>query len=282
LLDDLHAIDEEGSRSLHDFLESGRYAPLMGEPNPLHSDAAIVCTVETPVWNKIKTEGLLPKAFTDRVERRKLIIPPFSERLDDLACLVDHYCAKHAEQTGKHVGLTNAAVEWLLDFRSLVSGARDLQNVLHDLLGDNPGMFELDVADVKAYALRNNLLPAPSPVNVRVDRPRPPRTPDPLWADVPSLAVAALEQELKLSTEQAERLREQLFEGPYPEIWESFLKLKASHKDFDLRLFTELLRYYAIIDNGNVVEAAAPLGVTRQALGEFVNQARRTRKRPKA
>jgi DNA-binding NtrC family response regulator len=272
LLEDLHVIDQEGSSSLHDFLETGRYAPLMGEDR--QSSAALVATVESSAWNECRISGSLPQSFMDRVERRRLLVPPLAERRDDLACLVAHYCAEMERKTGNDVEVTDAAVEWLLE-SGLVGSVRQLQSFLKGLLQDNSALFRLDVADVEAHARRSNLLPKQSSPPPPVGRPRPPQPPlEAAWGDVPDLAVAVMARDLEVSPDEARRLFDEFFGEQLPEVWARFQSMKAAHEKFDLRLFNELLRYQAILANGNVARAARQLGVTGAALGGFVRESR--------
>jgi DNA-binding NtrC family response regulator len=279
LLDDLHQLTDGGRAILHRFLDDGRYTRL-GEEHlpPRCAEAAIVCTVETPAWEEIKAEKNLGDAFINRVERLVLRIPPLRNREEDLKYQAQVFCEHASESFGESMRLTAGALDALVELGFAGRNSRALNDFVCHLVQDNARVTqELDESHVAAHAGEAGWLPRLSQTSAVPVAAIPlpwPLGGQSVWARrISELAVRALMDAYGLDRPAAEQDCRVLFEERFPRLWEEFgslIQCVDAARPMEIKLFDELLRYYAIYLLGNPADAARRLGMKDTTLREFV------------
>lgn len=280
LLDDLHKLSDGCSVILHSFLDDGEYSHLGEDEVRRRGKAAVLCTVESPRWEQIKAEQLLSESFVHRVEQLVLRVPPLRDRPEDIEYQANHYCALMSQEIGEEMELSPGAIAWLVDYGFPGGNSRKLRDFVRGVQTAHARVTDyLDVAELEEYATETGLS-APTTSRVRVSAvPEGGATPD--WpgetgswrARIVALASLALVDEYDLAPEAANAACRELFEDHFPRLWDALAGIGRSldpERPIEIKLFDELLRYYAIYRAGAPAKGARELGMKDNALREFV------------
>lgn len=297
LLDDLHKLSDGCSLILHSFLDDGEYSHLGQDEVRRTAQAAIVATAESPSWEEIKNEQLLADSFINRVEQLVLRVPPLRSRPEDIEYQAMHYCALQANHLGVEMELSPDAVAWLIDYGFPGGNSRRLRDFLKGVITSHARVTDyLDVPDLEEYAEETRLLQkgrasttesfGSPPPSAQTDFKTPPAWPptkdESGWPSrVAELAVQAIVDEYNIELEDARVLCRDLFEEHYPRLWaelRSITHKPDSQRPMDIKLFDELLRYYAVYLAGNPAKAAKELVMKDNALREFIYSREQKRK----
>ncbi|MFO0948491.1 MAG: sigma 54-interacting transcriptional regulator [Planctomycetota bacterium] len=290
LLDDLHKLSEGASVVLHSFLDDGEYSHIGQDEIRRRSEAAIVCTVESPKWEEIKGEQELAESFIHRVEQLVIRVPPLRSRPEDIEYQATSYCSYYAEQLGVDMELSKGAVAWLVEFGFPGGNSRKLRDFIKGLVAANSRVTDfLDLAEVEEQAFESGLTTrgetslsvAPDALPSTANASSTPGVPhDGLDAEslrwrarIEKLSTQALVEECGLDPVSAEQACKSLFERDLPIIWSQFRKLvqlPGAGRAIEIKLFDELFRYYAVHSLGNPAKAAKELGMKDNALREFI------------
>lgn len=298
LLDDLHKLSDGCSLILHSFLDDGEYSHL-GQDEIRHvAKTAIVATVEAPSWEEIKAEQLLAESFINRVEQLVLRVPPLRARPEDIEYQAMHYCAVQSEQLGVDMELSPDAIAWLVDYGFPGGNSRRLRDFLKGAITSHARVTDyLDVPELEEYAEETRLLRKGRPLVAVPKEAPPPSVPhaepsaigawppakDPSgWPfRVAELATQALIDEYGFDPDEARTVCRSLFEEHYPRLWSEMRALVErpnSQRPMDIKLFDELLRYFAVYLAGNPAKAAKDLVMKDNALREFIYSREQKRK----
>ena len=285
LLDDLHKLTDSCSVILHSFLDDGEYCHLGEDELRRASEAAIVGTVETPRWEEICTQQQLAESFIHRVEQLVLRLPPLRSRPEDIEHQAVSWCAQFSQQLGEEMELSSAAVEWLVDYGFPGGNSRKLRDFLRGVVTAHARVTEyLDVPELEDYATEIGLMGRSSTVSAPGPASSPAASGSEAWladsrpngwqARIARLATKAMADEYQLPADEAEAACRSLFEGQFAKLWDQLLALIQQtdpERPMGIKLFDELLRYYAIFHTGNPANAARLLGMKDNALREFVH-----------
>lgn len=290
LLDDLHKLTDAGSVILHSFLDDGEYSRLGQDEVRRRSAAALVATVETPRWEEIKSQRLLAESFLHRVEQLVLRVPPLRARAVDIALQAENYCRAQAERLGVEMELGAQAVAWLIEHGFPGGNSRKLRDFLFSAVSANAKVTDyLGATELEEHARDHGLdigrsgpmarVPASLAPTVLVSDPPPAIRPDTdaeagRWrARVARLAAIALVADLGQAPQAAASAAQTLFEQTFPDLWQALQAVARSvdpSRPMEIRLFDELLRYYAVHRAGSPTAAAKLLGMKDNALREFI------------
>ncbi|QDU59784.1 Regulatory protein LuxO [Planctomycetes bacterium Pan216] len=288
LLDDLHKLTDGGSAILHSFLDDGRYCHLGEDEVARTAEAAIVGTVETPIWEEIKAESRLSESFLNRVEQLVVRIPPLRDRPEDIAHQAQHYCRLFGDEVGQEMELSDEAIEWVVEHGLPGGNSRKLRDLIRGLVTSHARVTDyLDIVEMEEYAAEMGLV-APKPVTTSsavpaslddestvgtVDEEWPPSDGEGWSLRVVELARAALGDQTGLEGDDLDQVCRALFLERMPDLWRSWQAVAekvASQGAVDIKLIDELFRYFAIFRAGNPARAAKELGMKDNALREFV------------
>lgn len=296
LLDDLHKLGEGSSVILHSFLDDGEYSRLGQDEQRRQARCAIVCTVETPRWEEIKSRGDLPESFLHRVEQLVLRVPSLAARPEDIEHQARYYCRLHGDSLGQEMTLSDGAVAWLVDFGFPGGNSRKLRDFLKGVVGRCARVSDvIDAADLEEYAQESRLMMRPesttrgrtgslaaalpaTPAGSSTERWEALGDASSWQGRIARLAVRALADELGLSLTQAEQVCRPLFERDFPNLWTLFASLtrpsvskgQRPGMSIDIKLFDELFRYFVVYRTGSPAKAARDLGMKDNALREFI------------
>lgn len=285
LLDDLHKLRDGASLILHSFLDDGEFARLGEDEKRRFGECAVLGAVETPRWEEIKANGELSESFIHRVEQLVLRVPPLAARPEDVEHQARHYMSLLSRSIGQEMQISEEAVAWLVDFGFPGGNSRKLRDFLKGVAGRCARTTDyVDVAELEEYARESRLM-------LRKGSPSsPPRGAGPAERGAPAawqalqessawqgrvarLTVTALVEELQLDDAEAERVGRELMESDFPKLWSAFDSIRrrsGAERPMDVKLFDELVRYYAVYRCGNPAKAARELGMKDNALREFI------------
>ena len=281
LLDDLHRLSDGGSVILHSFLDDGQYSRLGHDEVRRDAHCAVVSTVETPQWEEIKAEGKLADSFVNRVEQLVVRVPPLRQRPSDIACQARVWCDLHAAHVREEMELSPEAVAWLQEFGFPGGNSRKLRDFVKGLVTANARVTDwLDVPEMEEHAADVGLVPggrraaavaAAVPVASGAAA-WPPAGDDGWQSRIAVLAAKAVADELDVDEAAAQAQCRDLFERDLPALWATFQQVtrRDDAGTVDIRLFDELLRYYAVYSQGTPAAAAKELGMKDNALREFI------------
>jgi DNA-binding NtrC family response regulator len=285
LLDDLHKLSDGASMILHSFLDDGEYSHLGEDEVRRTSAAALVGTVETPRWEAIKANGQLSESFIHRVEQMLVRVPPLRVRPEDIETQARYYTETFSEQIGRPMELSPVAIDWLVDYGFAGGNSRKLRDFLKGVVTAQARVTDyLDVSELHEHAqelgmsARTARVAAPgslSPASSPQTAPAPASNPDDGgWRTrVTRLAAKAIADECQCDPQAAQQALEKLFHEDLPRLWDEFRRVCSAVNPtapMEIKLFDELLRYYAIFRTGNPANAARELGMKDNALREFV------------
>lgn len=288
LLDDLHKLNDGCSVILHSFLDDGEFSHLGEDEIRRVATTAVVCTVETPRWEEIKSEHLLAESFINRVEQLVLKVPPLRSRPEDIEYQTLRYTEGLSKQFGVEMELSPEAVAWLVDHGFPSGNSRKLRDFLKGLIAASARVTDyIDLPELLEHVEEARLIgkpAAPAPESKSSRSPEAPKAASAHIPPVPSefgiwqsriarLGAKALADEFSLSTEDAQAACQIMFTSLMPKLWDeiSSLSRRANiQRPLDIKLFDELLRYYVIYLTGNPAKAAKQLGMKDNALREFV------------
>lgn len=285
LLDDLHKLSDGSSVILHSFLDDGEYSHLGQDEIRRRGENAVICTVETPKWEEIKAEEQLAESFINRVEQLVVRVPPLRARPEDIEYQAAAYCKVYGDQLKVEMEIAPAAIAWLVDYGFPGGNSRKLRDFLKGLVAENARVTDyIDLPEIEEYADEIGLIR-------RADGPalRPSAAPEPAataaslkaedvelagWqARILRLAAQSLADEYEVEVDQAEEMCRGLFREQFPQLWERFQELTRQpdpKQSMEIKLFDELLRYYAVYVAGSPAKAAKQLGMKDNALREFI------------
>jgi DNA-binding NtrC family response regulator len=286
LLDDLHKLSDGASLILHSFLDDGEFARLGEDEKRRFGECAVLGAVETPRWEEIKANGELSESFIHRVEQLVLRVPPLAARPEDVEHQARHYVKSFSRSIGQEMQISEEAVAWLVDFGFPGGNTRKLRDFLKGVAARCARTTDyVDVVDLEEYARESRLMLRKGAPRSPGAAPAPPAggAASAAWralqesstwqGRVARLTVTALVEELQLDDAEAERVGRELMESDFPKLWSAFEAVRRRsgvERPMEIKLFDELVRYYAVYRCGNPAKAARELGMKDNALREFI------------
>jgi PAS domain S-box-containing protein len=165
-------LDEIGSTSpafqadLLRVLESGEFVPL-GDTRTLKADFRIVAAANQDLKKLVRDGGFRQDLFY-RLNVAGIVLPPLSERKEDIPLLIDHFIQKFNLIKRRSIqGLTGEALSFLTHY-SFPGNIRELQNIIEYAFirckGDFIGLEHLSqdlfdgMSDPSGYAQKSDVL----------------------------------------------------------------------------------------------------------------------------
>ncbi len=130
-LDEVGDIGQPMQVKLLRALESGEYTPV-GERKPRYADVRIVAAINRDPFEMVRA-GLLREDFFYRISVIPIIVPPLSDRREDIPLLVEHFLEKTAPEGKDRRRLPVHVVDALMGY-DWPGNVRELQNVIQRYL----------------------------------------------------------------------------------------------------------------------------------------------------
>ena len=159
--------------------------------------------------------------------------------------------------------LSPEALEWLKDHGFPGGNSRKIRDFLKGVVAAHARVTDyLDVAELEEYAAETGILRPQGRIEKSIQVPAaaavdagganwPPEGGSGSWSlRIASLAVQALADQYELDGEAANSLCRDLFEKKFPQLWQEFetlVQLADPVRRMDIKLFDELVRYYAVL-----------------------------------
>lgn len=194
-------------------LQDRVYVPVGGS-SPKTADVRIIAATNVDV-NQAVREGRFREDLFFRLDVIRIELPPLRERRMDIEPLARHFIALHAGPNQSQVNDITPGALAELQRHSWPGNVRELENVIQGILVlKERGAIEADDVRQKLFGrardLREPLRPAalfaaPSTFDLRRDSREPDRTPQPVPARLPNVALPAEGLALKDTLERLER-----------------------------------------------------------------------------
>ena len=127
-LDEIGTMGTDLQSKLLRVLQEREIEPL-GAERTVPIDVRVVAATNRDL-RQLVAAGLFQEDLFYRLNVIPIVVPPLRERLDDIPLLVDHFLARHAAQSGKHIEAVEQGIIELLQSHHWPGNVRELENTI--------------------------------------------------------------------------------------------------------------------------------------------------------